>query len=128
MDVDTAFLYSEIKEEIYVKPPDGWNSTPGKVFRLNKALYGLKQSSREWNSNINAFLESQGFIKSEADPCLYRKISTEGEILLAIYVDDIIIAASTMELVNGVKDSFHTRYKMKDLGELDFFFLNSSNS
>ena len=120
MDVHTAFLYSEIKEEIYVKPPDGWNSTPGKVFCLNKALYGLKQSSREWNSNINAFLESQGFTKFEADPYLYRKLSAEGEILLAIYVDDIVIAASTMELVNGVKDAFRSKYKMKDLGELEY--------
>ena len=42
MDADPVFLYSEINEEIYVNPPDGWETTPGKVFSLNKALSELK--------------------------------------------------------------------------------------
>ena len=50
MDVITAFLHSDINEDIYIKIPEGWtdehnNPIPlGMVARLNKALYGLKQA------------------------------------------------------------------------------------
>ena len=58
MDVETAFLNGELKEEIYVVPPEGWPVQEGNVLRVNKALYGLKQSSRQWNENLNTFLLS----------------------------------------------------------------------
>nr|GEX15078.1 hypothetical protein [Tanacetum cinerariifolium] len=48
MDVKTAFLYSPLKEEVYVNQPDGFVDPyhPDKVYRLKKALYGLKQAPR----------------------------------------------------------------------------------
>nr|GEU38414.1 hypothetical protein [Tanacetum cinerariifolium] len=50
MDVKTAFLYSPLKEEVYVNQPDGFVDPyhPDKVYRLKKALYGLKQAPRVW--------------------------------------------------------------------------------
>ena len=44
MDVDTAFLNAELKEEVYIVPPPGYGLPAGRVYRLNKCLYGLKQS------------------------------------------------------------------------------------
>nr|GFC69502.1 Gag-Pol polyprotein [Tanacetum cinerariifolium] len=46
MDVKTAFLYSPLKEEVYVNQLDGFVDLyhPDKVYRLKKALYGLKQA------------------------------------------------------------------------------------
>nr|GFA40099.1 putative RNA-directed DNA polymerase [Tanacetum cinerariifolium] len=46
MDVKTAFLYSPLKEEVYVNQPDGFVDPyhPDKGYRLKKALYGLKQA------------------------------------------------------------------------------------
>nr|GEZ82971.1 hypothetical protein [Tanacetum cinerariifolium] len=48
MDVKTSFLYSPLKEEVYVNQPDGFVDPyhPDKVYRLKKALYGLKQAPR----------------------------------------------------------------------------------
>ena len=46
MDVETAFLNAELKEEIYMHPPIGMSVSSGKVLRLKKTLYGLKQSPR----------------------------------------------------------------------------------
>ena len=48
MDVDTAFLNAEVKEEIYIKPPEGF-PIPSNMncFRLLRALYDLKQLPRE---------------------------------------------------------------------------------
>ncbi|GJS74350.1 retrovirus-related pol polyprotein from transposon TNT 1-94 [Tanacetum coccineum] len=43
MDVKTAFLNSELKEEVYVSQPKGFFDPdhPNHVYRLKKALYGL---------------------------------------------------------------------------------------
>ena len=50
MDVDTAYLYGELGEEIYLRQPMGYR-VKGKdgrelVFCLKKAIYGLKQPGR----------------------------------------------------------------------------------
>nr|GFB40656.1 hypothetical protein [Tanacetum cinerariifolium] len=65
MDVKTTFLYSPLKEEVYVKQPDGFVDPyhPNKVYRLNKALYGLKQAPRAWYDELSNFLVSKGFSK-----------------------------------------------------------------
>ena len=51
MDVETAFLYGELAEEIYMKQPEGFveKNKETQVCKLKKSLYGLKQSPRCWN-------------------------------------------------------------------------------
>ena len=45
MDIKTAFLYSNIDTEIYIKQFKGMGAIreSHKVYKLNKALYSLKQ-------------------------------------------------------------------------------------
>jgi hypothetical protein len=49
MDVKTAFLNGEIDTDIYIEQPQGYETKPNHVCKLQKGLYGLKQSPRLWN-------------------------------------------------------------------------------
>nr|GFC96221.1 retrovirus-related Pol polyprotein from transposon TNT 1-94 [Tanacetum cinerariifolium] len=44
MDVKTAFLNGNLREDVYVNQPDGFvdPDNPNHVYKLKKALYGLK--------------------------------------------------------------------------------------
>ena len=71
LDVKTAFLYGELKEDIYVEAPVGLGYAPGTILKLNKSLYGLKQAPREWNKTIHEWLQSQGWKRLQTDRGVY---------------------------------------------------------
>ncbi|GKG23687.1 retrovirus-related pol polyprotein from transposon TNT 1-94, partial [Tanacetum coccineum] len=51
MDVKTAFLNGNLREEVYVSQPDGFvdPDKPNYVYKLKKVLYGLKQAPKaQW--------------------------------------------------------------------------------
>ena len=117
MDVKTAFLNGELNEDIYMEQPEGFvkESEKNLVCKLNKALYGLKQSPRAWYSKINNFLLSIGFIRTNSDHSVFVKISDKIKIIIAIYVDDLIIACNNLEELNRLKGNFSKSFEMKDL-------------
>nr|GEZ35532.1 retrovirus-related Pol polyprotein from transposon TNT 1-94 [Tanacetum cinerariifolium] len=100
MDVKTAFLNGNLQEDIYVSQPDGFVSTdnPNHVYKLKKALYGLKQAPRAWYDMLSSILISQDFSKGLVDPTLFIRRDSKELLLVQIYVDDIIFAASTPKL------------------------------
>jgi hypothetical protein len=57
--------------------------------RLNKALYGCVQASNLWYyEKLKKFLQLQGFMHRDMDPCIFRK----GKVyLLLIYIDNILL-------------------------------------
>ncbi|GJW93790.1 retrovirus-related pol polyprotein from transposon TNT 1-94 [Tanacetum coccineum] len=73
MDVKTAFLNGELKEEVYVSQPEGFvdQENPSHVYKFKKALYGLKQAPRAWYDMLSSFLISQHFSKGAVDPTLF---------------------------------------------------------
>ncbi|GJV04775.1 retrovirus-related pol polyprotein from transposon TNT 1-94 [Tanacetum coccineum] len=75
MDVKTAFLNGELKEEVYVSQPEGFvdQDNPSHVYKLKKALYGLKQAPRAWYDMLSSFLISQHFSKGAVDPTLFTR-------------------------------------------------------
>nr|GEW98203.1 hypothetical protein [Tanacetum cinerariifolium] len=82
MNVKTAFLNSNLREEVYVSQPNGFVDTdnPNHVYKLKKALYGLKQTPHVWYDMLSSFLISQDFSKGSVDPTLF--IRREGKELL----------------------------------------------
>nr|GEY94527.1 integrase, catalytic region, zinc finger, CCHC-type, peptidase aspartic, catalytic [Tanacetum cinerariifolium] len=75
MDVKTAFLNGELKEEVYVSQPEGFVDPdhPTHVYRLKKALYGLKQPPRAWYDTLSRFLLDNNFSKGAVDPTLFTR-------------------------------------------------------
>ncbi|GJS84965.1 retrovirus-related pol polyprotein from transposon TNT 1-94, partial [Tanacetum coccineum] len=65
MDVKTAFLNGNLREEVYVSQSDRFidKDNPNHVYRLKKALNGLKQAPRAWYDMLSSFLISQDFSK-----------------------------------------------------------------
>lgn len=122
MDVKTAFLNGTLDEELYMKQPPGFE-VKGKedlVCKLEKSLYGLKQSPRQWNITMNEFLNKIGFKNSSADSCIYVKRVKDKMVIIALYVDDLMIGSDCNELMQKTKEALNKRFEMKDLGKLKF--------
>jgi len=122
MDITIAFLNGDLKESIYMKQPEGY-VVKGKeqfVCKLKKSLYGLKQSPRCWNEALDKHLKSMGFEQANSDPCIYT--ASGGELfVIAVYVDDIILAGRSDKRMREVKDTIAAKFMVKDLGELHHF-------
>ena len=123
-DVKSAFLNGELKEEVYVTQPPGFEDKTkmGQVLRLNKALYGLKQAPRAWYSKINEFFHNNGFERSPHEPTLYIKKQGMNDLLIvSLYVDDMIYTSSSPQLIHDFQVSMKKMFDMTDLGELQYF-------
>ena len=92
-EVKTAFLYGELDEVIYMRQPAGYDDETNRVCKLNKSLYGLKQAPRCWNRKFKEFLEKHGLKVSKADPCLFYSINDGHKFIIALFVDDGVVAA-----------------------------------
>ena len=122
MDVKTAFLNGDHSEEFYMVQPEGFEEK-GKeilVYRLKKSIYGLKQASRQWYLKFDEVVTSLGFIENKVDQCIYLKVSGSKFIFLVLYVDDILLASSDLNLLNETKLLLSKTFDMKDLGEASF--------
>ena len=121
MDVKTAFLYGELEEEIYMDQPDGFviDGQKGLVCKLLKSLYGLKQAPKQWHEKFERTLISAGFTVNEADKCVYYRYGGDEGVILCLYVDDILIFGTNLNVIKAVKDFLSNNFEMKDLGEAD---------
>ena len=98
MDVETACLYGDIEEEIFVKSPVGMEeidpgSSPEDCYQLKKGIYGLCQAARQfWRKFVDTIKkEPFGFQVSPAVPCMFFKENELGVCIIIIYVDDMLI-------------------------------------
>ena len=106
--------------------PDGYKQhaqVDGKrmCLKAKKALYGLPQSPRLWNRKFTAWLATQGFSPTKKDPCYYILREGGEEIHLICYVDDLAFAGSSTEVLEAFKGALNRQFKMKDMGQLNWF-------
>jgi len=121
LDVDSAFPYADLDEDVYITPPPGMRMDKGYCLKLEKSLYGLKQAPRNWNKNIVDYIKSLGFQQCILDNCLFVKHVGDEVYLISLYVDDILIAGSKINVIEEIKGKFTQKYEMKDLGEVNYY-------
>jgi len=122
MDVKSAYLNGELDVPIYMEQPEGYVAA-GKedlVCVLKKSLYGLKQAGRTWYHKIDVALKRQGFTALEADHCVYSRQTGQAVVIIALYVDDLLIAASQLPVLKQFKADLAAQFEMQDLGEAAF--------
>ena len=105
LDVKTTFLHGDLEEDICMIQPE-WFIIQGQenlVYKLRKSLYGLKQAPRQWYKKFDSFMHRIGFKRCEADHCCYVKSFDNSYIILLLYVDDMLIAGSSIEEINNLK-------------------------
>jgi len=109
LDVETAFLYGKLEEEIYMEIPLGYKEVyadPGneKVLVYKMAMYGLVQAARQWFKRLSDVLITLGYNPCESDPCLIYKIDSEGLCIILMYVDDNLIVGSRKAIDKARKE------------------------
>ena len=122
MDVETAFLYGEIDEEIFMKSPVGMEEIdPGlpseDCYQLLKGIYGLCQAARQfWKKFVNtAKKESFGFQVSPEDPCILFEQNELGICIIIMYVDDMLIIGKKQqiqEFTNKIQKEFSVKIRL----------------
>ncbi|KAJ0470826.1 putative RNA-directed DNA polymerase [Helianthus annuus] len=122
LDVNNAFLYGNLKEEVYMSMPEGLNvNHSNKVCKLNRSLYGLKQAPRMWNEKLVHVLLKMGFYQSKCDHSMFIKSDETAFVVMLVYVDDIILTGNSKQEIDNVKNLLQSEFKIKDLGLLKFF-------
>ena len=125
LDVKSAFLHGELKEDVYVEQPLGYirKGEEEKVYKLNKALYGLKQAPCAWYSKIEAYFVNEGFERCDYEHTLFVKTEEGGKrfLIVSLYVDDLIFTGNDACMFESFKSSRKVEFDMMDLGKMKYF-------
>ena len=119
LDVSTAFLYSDLEEEIYVRQPKGFHEgNKSHVWKLLKALYGLKQGPSAWNKLLTSVLKDLNLVQSKYDPCLFTHRSKDGRmVIMAVYVDDMLLTGDNVELIEKILAAMSEKFKINVMND-----------
>ena len=133
-DVSNAFTQANLDDvDLFVEPPKGfeeWETINGKrvskLLYLRRALYGSKQASRLWQETLADFLlnypePDNGFQRSTADPCVFRLELGEDEIIVGVYVDDIVVAFRGQKTFDAFSQAIQDRFTSRFEGDLHYF-------
>ena len=64
-------------------------------------------------------MEEMGFKPFDSDLCLFYNKDTD--VFIVLYVDDLLVAARNIELVNTTRNSLCKRFQLKELGDAKIF-------
>ncbi|GJU61841.1 ribonuclease H-like domain-containing protein [Tanacetum coccineum] len=123
LDVKNDFLHGHLSEIVYMHQPPGFvdPNKPDYVFHLQRSLFGLKQAPRAWFQLFSSYATRVGFQHSKTDSSLFVFHRGSDIAYLLLYMDDIILTASSSAFLQRIIASLHNEFAMKDLGSLNYF-------
>jgi len=122
LDAKTAFLQGDLKEEVYIRLPEGYAPAGQQIlYKLQKALYGLKQAPRAWHQKLLDVLHRIGFKQSKADASFFILQRGKSVLFMLVYVDDILLASLSMPLISWTKQQIMRLLTVRDMGTAKMF-------
>jgi hypothetical protein len=123
LDVKNAFLHGILDEQVFSLQPAGFVDSihPDYVYKLSKLLYGLKQAPRASFHLFTKVARSLGFQPTRSDVSLFTLHHSTEMAFLLLYVDDIILTASSDALLHGIVACLGASLAIKDLGPVHYF-------
>lgn len=103
-----------------MRQPEGYDDGTGRVCRLDRSLYGLKQAPRSWNKRFVDFMKKENMICSTADSCLFMRERNGSKLLVAIYVDDGLVAGTNLDEITPFIENLEKEFQIK-IGSLDYY-------
>ena len=112
LDVKLACLNGELAETVFVRQPLGFavKGEEHRVLRLRKALFELRQALRAWNAKLDATLGELGFTRCATKHALYMQRWGKEELIVGVYVDDLIITDARAEDIDSFKREMAARF------------------
>ena len=127
IDVQAAFLESEIEEDLWIAWPEACvdldiiteQERQTTCAKLVKAQYGCAQAPRCWYKKLSKTLKEMGMERSKTDPCVFLGYDQNKQLNLALItvVDDTLVIGET-QAVTEFKDKFKKLFTVTDLGEI----------
>eukprot|EP00253_Pinus_taeda_P029221 PITA_29221 len=124
MDVKTAFLNGDLKENVFMSQPEGFavKGHEHKVCKLVKSLYGLKQAPRAWYEKLTEHLLKLNFNHFDLDDAtLFVKKVGKTVVYLVVYVDDLLMAGNNESYIASIKKELGKSFEMTDLGYVHYY-------
>lgn len=100
--------------------PEGFDDNSGRVCKLQKSLYGLKQSPKCWNLRLKQVLLDFKLNESTADPCLFYRNTEDDKLIVVLYVDDGIVAATKTSSIDEFLKKLEEEFEITS-GPLGYF-------
>ena len=125
IDIETAFLYGNLEEEIYLKISDGYKKYTSKKMDkndcliLDQAIYGLVQAARQFFKKMIEVLEKKmNFVQSMNDQCLLMRNDQNGTVIICLYIDDTLCVGDT-EALDTFKKEIKEHFITKEEGKVE---------
>ena len=117
-DIGNAYLEARTKERIYFVADDSFGEElAGHTLVIVKALYGLRSSGARWHERFADTLRDMQFFPCKADPDVWMRRNEDVYEYVAVYVDDLLIAAKNpKEITDTLMNKY--KYKLKGVGKL----------
>ena len=118
-DVGIAYLKTKTKEKVYIVGSPEFGNLVGHTLVMDRALYGLRSSGLCWHQRFSDVLRSMRFSPSKAEGDIWMRQNNDLYEYIAVYVDDLLIAAKDPNsVIQVLKEQF--KFKLKGVGPLKY--------
>ena len=118
-DVGNAYLEAKTKEKVYIIGGPEFGPLEGHTLLIDRALYGLRSSGLCWHQRFADVLQSMDFTPSKAEADIWMRENKGLYEYIAVYVDDLLIAAKDPEEIVKTLSEKH-KFKLKGVGPLTY--------